>query len=166
MELYRREADDEASSLKAPYVALDRLHVLYEKFNDEERTIKGATMFSTARMLAIAVLISNGIGCGPNLTVVSCNSNVPPNPVPECQEYDNVPESKVAEVSSFCPPGAKLSVGSPCPRAGSIGGCVPCGDATAGVPAAWFYPDPANGINTIDDVRRVCPGPGACVVSP
>jgi len=39
MTSYRRTVDDEATSLKDPYVALDRLHALYEKFTDDERRL-------------------------------------------------------------------------------------------------------------------------------
>lgn len=39
MESYRRAADEEAASLKDSYVALDRLHTLYRKFDSEEQKI-------------------------------------------------------------------------------------------------------------------------------
>ena len=39
MESYRRDADEEATSLKDSYVALDRLHALYERFDAEERRL-------------------------------------------------------------------------------------------------------------------------------
>jgi cysteinyl-tRNA synthetase len=39
MESYRREVDEEAMSLKDSYLALDRLHSLYQKFDAEERTM-------------------------------------------------------------------------------------------------------------------------------
>jgi hypothetical protein len=39
LEAYRRSADEEASSLKDPYIALERLHAVYEKFNQDERTM-------------------------------------------------------------------------------------------------------------------------------
>src|SRR5579871_3612791 len=37
MESYRRKADDEAKSLKDTHTALDRLRVLYQRLNDEEK---------------------------------------------------------------------------------------------------------------------------------
>ena len=37
MEAYRREADEAAMSLKDSSLALERLHSLYQKFDDEER---------------------------------------------------------------------------------------------------------------------------------
>ena len=39
MESYRREVDEEAMSLKDSYLALDRLHALYQKFDAEERAM-------------------------------------------------------------------------------------------------------------------------------
>jgi len=39
MTSYRRAGDDEATSLKDSYLALDRLHALYEKFSDDERSM-------------------------------------------------------------------------------------------------------------------------------
>ncbi len=39
MESYRHAADEEAASLKDSYLALDRLHSLYRKFDVEERTM-------------------------------------------------------------------------------------------------------------------------------
>jgi hypothetical protein len=39
MESYRRSADEEAMSLKDSYIALDRLHALYCKFDDNERAM-------------------------------------------------------------------------------------------------------------------------------
>ena len=39
MESYRRASDEEAASLKDSYVALDRLHSLYRKFDADERTM-------------------------------------------------------------------------------------------------------------------------------
>ena len=37
MASYRRSVDDEAKSLKSPYVALEKLRALYDKFDDAER---------------------------------------------------------------------------------------------------------------------------------
>jgi hypothetical protein len=37
MESYRRDADEEAISLKDSYLALDRLHALYRRLDAEER---------------------------------------------------------------------------------------------------------------------------------
>jgi cysteinyl-tRNA synthetase len=39
MTQYRLAVDAEATSLKDPYVALDRLHSLYRKFDDQERDL-------------------------------------------------------------------------------------------------------------------------------
>jgi hypothetical protein len=39
MEAYRRSVSEEAKSLKDPYVALERLHQLYQRFDDKERAI-------------------------------------------------------------------------------------------------------------------------------
>jgi hypothetical protein len=39
MESYRRNAESDARSLKDSYLALDRLHNLYEKLNSEERAM-------------------------------------------------------------------------------------------------------------------------------
>ena len=39
MESYRRAGDEEARSLKDSWLALDRLHALYGKFNGEERVM-------------------------------------------------------------------------------------------------------------------------------
>lgn len=39
MRSYRKAADAEAASLKDSYLALDRLHALYEKFDAQERAI-------------------------------------------------------------------------------------------------------------------------------
>ncbi len=39
MESYRQTAERDARSLKDSYLALDRLHNLYEKFNFEERAL-------------------------------------------------------------------------------------------------------------------------------
>jgi len=39
MAAYRQAADEEAMSLKDSYLALDRLHSLYRKFDDEERVM-------------------------------------------------------------------------------------------------------------------------------
>lgn len=36
---YRQAAEEEAASMKDPYVALDRLYSLYKKFDAEERTM-------------------------------------------------------------------------------------------------------------------------------
>lgn len=45
------------------------------------------------------------------------------------------------------------------------GGCVPC-PVIGYEPAAWYYPDPAHGITTVDDARKRCPGPDWCFVTP
>ena len=37
MASYRRSVDDEATSLKSPYVVLERLRTLYDKFDGSER---------------------------------------------------------------------------------------------------------------------------------
>jgi hypothetical protein len=39
MEAYRRSSDEEASALKDSYLALDRLHALYQKFDSAERAM-------------------------------------------------------------------------------------------------------------------------------
>jgi hypothetical protein len=39
MESYRRSVDEEARALKDSYVALDRLHALYTRFDAAERTM-------------------------------------------------------------------------------------------------------------------------------
>ena len=39
MESYRRAADEEAMSQKDSYLALDRLHALYQRCDDEERAM-------------------------------------------------------------------------------------------------------------------------------
>jgi len=39
MESYRRSVDEEARTLKDSYLALDKLHALYEKFDSEERAM-------------------------------------------------------------------------------------------------------------------------------
>jgi cysteinyl-tRNA synthetase len=39
MESYRRAVNEEAMALKDSYLALERLHTMYRKFDDEERKI-------------------------------------------------------------------------------------------------------------------------------
>lgn len=39
MNAYRHAADEEAMSLKDPYIVLDQLHALYRKFDVEERAM-------------------------------------------------------------------------------------------------------------------------------
>jgi hypothetical protein len=44
MESYRRSADEEAQSLKDSYLALDRLHAVYRKFDAEEKAMAGQVL--------------------------------------------------------------------------------------------------------------------------
>ena len=44
MESYRRAVDEEAKSLKDSYVALDKLHALYRRFDLEERAMADQVM--------------------------------------------------------------------------------------------------------------------------
>jgi len=48
MESYRKAVDDEAASLKDSYLALDRLHAVYRKFDLEERAMANKVLVEWA----------------------------------------------------------------------------------------------------------------------
>jgi hypothetical protein len=48
MEIYRQAAERDARSLKDSYLALDRLHNLYEKFSSEERAMANEVLHEWA----------------------------------------------------------------------------------------------------------------------
>ena len=48
MASYRRSADDDAKSLKDPYVTLEKLRGLYEKFDDGERRMADQVLIEWA----------------------------------------------------------------------------------------------------------------------